>query len=308
MQFYSIIFPGQGSQSIGMLAETAAHFPVIKTTFAEASAVLDYDLWDLIQQGPAEKLNRTEYTQPALLTASFALWRVLRELGMPTMPVVLAGHSLGEYTALVAAEALAFADAVRLVEARGQYMQAAVPEGRGALAVIVGLNPASVANICQDVAGEEVVSPANFNSPEQIVVSGDADAVERVIETAKKAGAKMARQLPVSVPSHSALMKPAAAHLKTLLATIEFKTPRIPVINNADVAQYAGPESIRSGLVRQLYSSVRWVETIQACHKLGAVRFFECGPNKVLTGLGKRILPDAEWLPATDLMMLTERG
>ena len=304
---YSIIFPGQGSQSIGMLADIAATFPVIRTTFAEASVVLQYDLWDLVQNGPAEKLNQTVYTQPALLTASFALWRVLQEKGiLKRGPAVLAGHSLGEYSALVAAKALAFSDAVRLVAARGQYMQEAVPENQGALAVLVGLTTDAVTDICEEVAEGQILSPANFNSPEQMVVSGEADAVLRAIEKAKQAGAKMAKLLPVSVPSHCALMKSAAKRLEVLLATIQLKTPSIPVINNVDVLPYDSPDAIRSGLVRQLYSSVRWVDIIHACHQLGVGRFFECGPNKVLTGLGRRIIPDAEWLSATDLEKLKE--
>lgn len=308
MHPYAVIFPGQGSQSVGMLSEVAADSAVIQTTFAEASTVLGYDLWALVQQGPAEKLDQTVYTQPALLTASVALWRLLKKQGLTTVPVAFAGHSLGEYSALVASGALVFSDAVRLVAARGRYMQEAVPVGEGALGVIVGLDDSQIETLCRECAEHHVLSPANFNSPGQTVVAGHKDAVERAILGSKSAGAKLAKLLAVSVPSHCALMKPAAESFKTMLAGTVFKPPEVPVVNNVDACCYDTAESIRDGLVRQLYSPVQWVKTVLQCHQMGAVRFFECGPNKVLTGLGKRILPAVEWLSATDRVRLLERG
>jgi len=279
-----VVFPGQGSQFVGMLSDIAKESSVIEKTFAEASAVLNYDLWQLVAKGPSEELDKTEHTQPALLAASFALWQV-----MQCEPAILAGHSLGEYTALVCAQALTFKDAIRLVAARGKYMQEAVPQGVGALAAIVGLDDATVKQICEACAGSEVLMPANYNSPGQVVVAGHKAAVERAIIAAKEKGAKIAKLLPVSVPSHCALMKPAADRLAKLLDSLTIETPKIPVINNVDANFYKTPEQIRDGLVRQLYSPVRWVETIQEFSKLGITEVIECGPGKVLTGLIKRI-------------------
>jgi [acyl-carrier-protein] S-malonyltransferase len=284
----AFVFPGQGSQSIGMLAELAATFPVVAETFAEASAVLGYDLWQLVQEGPAEELNKTHITQPAMLTAGIAVWRVMQQQGR-AKPAVVAGHSLGEYSALVAAGALLFSDAVKLVAERGRLMQEAVPAGQGAMAAILGLDDAVVMGICEAAAQGEVVSAVNFNSPGQVVIAGSAGAVERAIEGAKAAGAKRALPLPVSVPSHCALMKPAADKLAAQLAAISISAPVIPVINNADVAIVSDADAIRDALVRQLYSPVRWVESVQKMAQDGVDTLVECGPGKVLVGLNKRI-------------------
>ena len=262
MSKFAIAFPGQGSQSVGMLAELAEAYPIIKETFAEASAVLGYDLFELVMQGPAEELNKTWKTQPALLTSSVALWRLWQAQGGAT-PAVMAGHSLGEYSALVCAGALNFADAVKLVELRGQAMQRAVPEGVGAMAAIIGLDNDSIAANCEKAAEGQVVSPVNFNSPGQVVIAGHKEAVERANVLMKESGAKRALPLPVSVPSHCALMKPAAEELAAALAALEVKTPVIPVINNADVATVTDSAAIKDALVRQLYSPVRWTETVE---------------------------------------------
>jgi len=284
----AIIFPGQGSQSIGMLAELAQEFSVVEKTFADASEVLGYDLWKLVQNGPEQDLNATDKTQPAMLTAGVAVWRVLKEKEAANAQV-LAGHSLGEYTALVCAEAIAFADAIKLVEDRGLYMQSAVPAGKGAMAAVLGLEDAAVIKVCEDAAQGEVVEAVNFNSPGQVVVAGDVNAVNRAVELASKAGAKKAIVLPVSVPSHCALMKPAADKLKERLAGITVSTPKIPVIHNVDVASHSDPEAIRNALVQQLYQPVRWVQSIEKMIADGATNFIECGPGKVLAGLNKRI-------------------
>ncbi len=284
----AFVFPGQGSQSVGMLAELAASFPLVGETFAEASAALGYDLWQLVQDGPAEELNNTQITQPAMLSAGIAVWRVMQAQGQAT-PAVVAGHSLGEYSALVAAGALDFADAIKLVAERGRLMQEAVPAGQGAMAAILGLDDAAVIGVCEAAAQGEVLSAVNFNAPGQVVVAGAAAAVERVLDAAKEAGAKRALPLPVSVPSHCALMKPAADQLAEQLAAITFSTPTIPVINNADVAVVSDGDAIRDALVRQLYSPVRWVETVQKMAQDGVDTLVECGPGKVLVGLNKRI-------------------
>lgn len=286
---YAFVFPGQGSQSVGMLADAAAQFPEIANTFAEASTVLGYDLQRLVFAGPAEELNKTIYTQPALLAASYAVWRILVTRGV-NKPAVLAGHSLGEYTALVCAEAISFTDAIKLVAARGQYMQDAVAAGVGAMAAIIGLEDADVTAICNEVrAANEVLSPANFNSVGQVVIAGHVDAVQRAIVAAKEKGAKMAVLISVSVPSHCELMRPAAERLSDLLATITINEPRIPVINNADVKSYQDAASIRDGLIKQLYMPVRWVEIIHTIQEMDISNIIECGPGKVLTGLNKRI-------------------
>ncbi|AZQ10778.1 ACP S-malonyltransferase [Shewanella khirikhana] len=288
MDKFAFVFPGQGSQAVGMLADLAAEFPVVTDTFAEASAALGYDLWALVQDGPAEQLNQTQKTQPALLTASVAIWRAYQASGKP-QPAVLAGHSLGEYSALVCAGVIQFADAVKLVELRGQLMQAAVPEGTGAMYAIIGLDNDAIAAACAESAQGEVVSPVNFNSPGQVVIAGNKDAVERAAAACKAAGAKMAVALPVSVPSHCSLMKGAADKLADALAAIEFSAPAIPVINNVDVQAPTDVAAIRDALVRQLYCPVRWTETVEAMAADGITHLVECGPGKVLTGLAKRI-------------------
>ncbi|MEL4483331.1 MULTISPECIES: ACP S-malonyltransferase [Shewanella] len=288
MENFAFVFPGQGSQAVGMLADLAEGYPVVTETFREASEVLGYDLWQLVQQGPAETLNETDKTQPALLSASVALYRAWQAAGKAA-PSVMAGHSLGEYSALVCAGVLKFTDAVKLVELRGQLMQQAVPAGTGAMFAIIGLDNDAIAKACEDSAEGAVVSPVNYNSPGQVVIAGEKNAVERAAAACKAAGAKMAVALPVSVPSHCALMKPAADKLATALGDIEFSQPQIPVINNADVAQPQDAADIRDALVRQLYSPVRWTETVEAMAAMGITELYEVGPGKVLTGLCKRI-------------------
>ncbi len=288
MENFAFVFPGQGSQAVGMLADLAEGYPVVTETFREASEVLGYDLWQLVQQGPAETLNETDKTQPALLSASVALHRAWQAAGK-SAPSVMAGHSLGEYSALVCAGVLKFTDAVNLVELRGQLMQQAVPAGTGAMFAIIGLDNDAIAKACEDSAEGAVVSPVNYNSPGQVVIAGEKAAVERAAAACKAAGAKMAVALPVSVPSHCALMKPAADKLASALGNIEFSQPQIPVINNADVAQPQAAADIRDALVRQLYSPVRWTETVEAMAAMGVTELYEVGPGKVLTGLCKRI-------------------
>ncbi len=304
----AIVYPGQGSQSVGMLADLAATHPEIKQTFAEASEVLGFDLWELCQKGPAEELDKTVNTQPTLLAASYALWRARspgaffapgsnvstkpHSPGAKNAPELqfLAGHSLGEYTALVCAKSLNFQDAVRLVAARGKFMQDAVAAGTGAMAALIGLDEEKVKTICEESRQiNEVLSPANYNSVGQIVIAGHKASVEHAVALAKEQGAKMAVMIPVSVPSHCSLMSPAAEELKQLLTTVAFHEPAIPVINNVDVHPYTGAASIRDGLVRQLTMPVRWVETIQYFTQHGVTKILECGPGKVLTGLNKRI-------------------
>lgn len=288
----AFVFPGQGSQSVGMLAEHAEKYPIIKQTFAEASESLGYDLWALVAEDVEGKLSKTEYTQPALLTASIALWRLWREQG-GAQPEFLAGHSLGEYSALVASGVIELKDAVKLVEARGQFMQQAVPSGTGKMAAIIGLDDEKVRQACaesQDSAKEgEVVEAVNYNSPGQVVIAGSVAAVELAMDACKEAGAKRALPLPVSVPSHCALMKPAAQKLALMLEAIDFKVPSIAVINNVDVAATENPAQIKDALVRQLFSPVRWTETVVKLKDEGVEALFECGPANVLSGLAKRI-------------------
>ncbi|MGL4465934.1 MAG: ACP S-malonyltransferase [Plesiomonas shigelloides] len=303
MTTFAMVFPGQGSQSVGMLADLAQQFPIVEQTFAEASAVLGYDLWALVQQGPAEELNKTWQTQPALLTASVAIWRVWQEKN-GAMPVVMAGHSLGEYSALVCAGVMDFKDAVHLVELRGKLMQEAVPEGTGAMAAIIGLDNDSIAKACAESAEGQVVAPVNFNSPGQVVIAGNKEAVERAGAACKAAGAKRALPLPVSVPSHCALMKPAADKLAVALQEITFNAPRIPVINNVDVAAESDADAIRSALVRQLYSPVRWTETVESMSAQGVGHLLEMGPGKVLTGLTKRIVDSMTAAAVNDVASL----
>ncbi|MCF7486120.1 ACP S-malonyltransferase [Vibrio sp. A2-1] len=289
MSKFAIVFPGQGSQAIGMLADLGEQYDVVKKTFAEASEALGYDLWALVQDGPVENLNETFRTQPALLTASVAIWRVWQELGLE-QPANLAGHSLGEYSALVCAGVIDFKEAIKLVELRGQLMQEAVPAGVGAMYAIIGLDDEAIAKACEEAAQDEVVSPVNFNSPGQVVIAGNKAAVERAGALCKEAGAKRALPLPVSVPSHCALMKPAADKLAVALEALEFNIPALPVINNVDVIAETDPAKIKSALVRQLYSPVRWTEGVQAMNGQGVEKLLELGPGKVLTGLTKRIV------------------
>lgn len=285
----AFVFPGQGSQSVGMLAALAETYPVVKQTYQEASDVLGYDLWKLVSEGSAEELNQTHITQPALLAAGIAVWRVWQEKG-GAQPEILAGHSLGEYTALVAAGAISFVDGIALVAERGKYMQEAVPAGEGGMAAILGLDDDKVIALCEQAADGEVVSAVNFNSPGQVVIAGQAAAVDRAIELAKEAGAKRALKLSVSAPSHCALMQPAAERLAQKLASIDIQAPAIPVINNADVAMPVDADAIRDALVRQLHSPVRWVESVEKMSAKGVDRLVECGPGKVLVGLNKRIV------------------
>lgn len=285
----AFVFPGQGSQSVGMLADLAKDFPLIEQTFTEASSILNYDLWSLVQQNPEDKLNQTEYTQPALLTASVAIWRIWQAKHKP-IPNVLAGHSLGEYSALVCAQAFTLQDAVKLVANRGRFMQEAVADGEGAMAAIVGLENDVITTLCEQAAQGQVISPANFNSIGQTVVAGHAQAVDRLIELADAAGARLAKRIAISVPSHCSLMRPAAEKLAKCLQEIPLQSPKIPVVNNADVSIYNKPDDIRSALVRQLYSPVRWVETIQLFEREQINLILECGPGKILAGLNKRIV------------------
>ena len=284
----AIVFPGQGSQSVGMLSELAASFPLVNETFTQASDVLGYDLWKLTRDGPKDELNRTDRTQPAMLAAGVAVWRVWQqENGM--LPGVMAGHSLGEYSALVCAGAMEFADAVSLVEERGRCMQSAVPAGVGAMAAILGLDDEAVADVCNRAAESEVVSPVNFNSPGQVVIAGNADAVQRAIGLAKEAGAKRALPLAVSVPSHCSLMQPAAEQFAERLAQTSISTPSIPVIQNVDAVRHDQPDAIRENLEKQLYRPVQWVLSVQNMGEQGITRIVEAGPGKVLAGLCKRI-------------------
>lgn len=303
MSKFAIVFPGQGSQALGMLAELGEQHDVVKSTFSEASEVLGYDLWALIQDGPAEKLNETFRTQPALLAASVALWRVWQEQGL-AQPELLAGHSLGEYSALVCAGVIDFKEAIKLVELRGQLMQEAVPAGVGAMYAIIGLADDAIAKACEEAAQGDVVSPVNFNSPGQVVIAGNKAAVERAGALCKEAGAKRALPLPVSVPSHCALMKPAADKLAVALEAIAFNAPTLPVINNADVATETDPTKIKDALVRQLYSPVRWTEGVEKMSEQGIEKLFELGPGKVLTGLTKRIVKTLTAAPVNDATSL----
>lgn len=295
----AIVFPGQGSQAVGMLADLAAGHPLVRETFDEGSAALGIDLWRLSQDGPKDSLDQTENTQPALLCAGVAVMRVLQNQAA-VRPVVMAGHSLGEYSALVAAGALPLADAARLVAARGRLMQEAVPAGSGAMAAILGLDDERVVAVCAEAAQGQVVAAVNFNSPGQVVIAGQAEAVGRAAELAKQAGAKRALLLDVSVPSHCALMRPAAERLAGVLQGQDFDMPQVPVLHNVNVAEAATPDEIRRLLVEQLFSPVRWVETVQAIAARGVGTVVEAGPGKVLTGLIKRIDKSLLVLPVAD--------
>jgi [acyl-carrier-protein] S-malonyltransferase len=299
---FAFVFPGQGSQSLNMM-DGFADLPVVKQTFDEASAVLGDDLWAMLKAESADAINATVNTQPLMLAAGVATWRAWQAVG-GALPVAVAGHSLGEYSALVAAGALSFADAVKLVRLRAQAMQEAVPAGEGAMAAILNLSDDDIRAACAEAAQGEVVEAVNFNSPGQVVIAGAKAAVERAMELCKAKGAKRALPLPVSVPSHCALMKPAAERLAAALAEVEIKAPTIPVLHNADVANYSDPAQIRDALVRQLYSPVRWTETVQKLAADGVVQLAECGPGKVLAGLAKRIDGNVKGLALTDAAAL----
>jgi [acyl-carrier-protein] S-malonyltransferase len=301
----AFVFPGQGSQSVGMLAALAASEPEIERCFAEARDVLGYDLWQLTQQGSEAELNQTERTQPALLAAGVAVWRLWRARG-GALPAVMAGHSLGEYTALVCAEAMDYPDALALVAERGRQMQRAVPAGLGAMAAILGLDDDTVRSLCAEQAQGEIVAAVNFNSPGQVVIAGHVAAVERAMAAARAGGAKRALALAVSAPSHCALMQPAAQALAEHMQCVPIRAPRIPVLHNADVVAYTDPKQMRDALLRQLYCPVRWVETIRTMAAQGVTTVIECGPGKVLTGLVKRIAPELRALSIHDPASLDE--
>ncbi|WP_233114905.1 ACP S-malonyltransferase [Aggregatibacter actinomycetemcomitans] len=304
MKKFAMVFPGQGSQAVGMLAELAAEYPVVQDTFKQASEALGYDLWQLVQQGPAEELNKTRQTQPALLAASVAIYRVWQEKYPQLKPEVMAGHSLGEYSALVCAGVLDFQDAVKLVELRGKLMQQAVPEGTGAMYAIIGLDNEAIINACKQAEQGELVSAVNFNSPGQVVIAGAKAAVERAAALCKEAGAKRALPLAVSVPSHCALMKPAADQLSVSLESITLKAPSIAVLNNVDVKEENEAEAIRHALARQLYSPVRWAETVEKMAHNGVEVLVEIGPGKVLNGLTKRIVDSLQAVSVNDVKSL----
>lgn len=284
----AFIFPGQGSQQIGMLADIAKQWPSVRDTFAEASEVLGFDLWQLIQEGTQEELNLTENSQPALLASSVAVWRIFCEQ-TAVRPALLAGHSLGEWSALVCGGVLNFADAINLVRLRGRYMQEAVPVGVGSMAAIIGLADDLIENSCRQAAQSEVVSAVNYNSPGQVVIAGHVAAVDRAIELCKAAGAKRALPLPVSAPFHTSLMRPAAERLAVHLVDTQFQAPVIPVVHNVTGQTETDPDAIRSLMVEQIYSPVGWVACIQTLAEQGVTRVVECGPGKVLAGLAKRI-------------------
>ncbi|MDD0823354.1 ACP S-malonyltransferase [Mannheimia sp. AT1] len=306
MSKFAMVFPGQGSQAVGMLADLATQFPIVEKTFAEASEVLGYDLWDLVQNGSAEDLGQTQRTQPALLAASVAIYRVWQEKYPELKPSVMAGHSLGEYSALVCAGVLNFQDAIKLVELRGNAMQQAVPAGTGAMYAIIGLDNEAIISACEQAATEtgEVVSAVNFNSPGQVVIAGTKTAAEKAGELCKAAGAKRALPLAVSVPSHCELMKPAAEKLEVALQNIELNQPLVDVINNVDVVVETDADAIRNALVRQLYSPVRWTETVEKMAQDGITTLYEIGPNKVLTGLTSRIVKELSAKAVNDIASL----
>ena len=285
---FAAVFPGQGSQSVGMLADLADAFAAVNATFAEASEVLGYDLWRVCREGPEEKLNATECTQPAMLAAGVAVWRVWVEKGGGA-PNAMAGHSLGEYSALVCADAVAFRDAVALVAARGRFMQEAVPSGKGAVAAVLGLDDDEVEAACRAAEQGEVVRPVNFNAPGQVVIAGNAGAVARALDLARKAGARRAVLLPLSVPVHSPLMEPAAERFRSRLEEAGFSTPAVPVVANIGVEPHGGPASIRDRLVRQLFSPVPWAATVRRLAESGIDAVLEPGPGRVLAGLNRRV-------------------
>lgn len=300
----AFVFPGQGSQSVGMLAGYAEH-PAVSATMREASDVLGRDLTALATTGPEADLNQTVNTQPVMLAADVAVYRAWQAAGGPA-PTLVAGHSLGEYAALVVAGAFTFSDALKLVQARAEAMQAAVPEGAGGIAAILGLDEAKIREACAEASQGEAVEAANLNAPGQIVIAGARAAVERAIEAAKAKGAKRAILLPMSVPSHCSLMRPAAEKLAARLASVQIAAPSIPVINNADVASPQTPQAIADALVRQLYNPVRWIETVTAMAEQGATHIVECGPGKVLQGMVKRIAPQATASTLSSSAAITE--
>lgn len=304
MSDFAMVFPGQGSQSLGMLADLATEFPLVEQTFAEASAVLGYDLWRLVQQGPVEELNKTWKTQPALLAASVSIWRVWQEKGGKA-PSMMAGHSLGEYSALVCADVIEFQEAIKLVELRGKLMQDAVPEGQGAMYAIIGLDNESIVKACEESAQGQIVSPVNFNSPGQVVIAGEKEAVERAGAACKAAGAKRVLPLAISVPSHCALMKSAANQLSAALQEIAFTQPQFPVVNNVDAKVEMSADAIRDALIRQLYNPVRWTESVEYIAEQGIKQLLEIGPGKVLTGLTKRIVDTLSATAVNDVSSLT---
>ncbi len=285
----SLVFPGQGSQAIGMMSELASEHALVKDLFVEASDVLGVDLWAMTQEGPIEELGQTENTQPALLTAGVAAWRVWLAQGGDT-PAMMAGHSLGEYTALVCAGAISFADGVALVRDRGRYMQSAVPAGEGAMAAVLGLDDEQVKAVCEQAAGDDVLQAVNFNAPGQVVIAGSASAIERGIEQMKAAGAKRALPLPVSIPAHSKLMSPASEKLAARIQGVTLSMPEIPVVHNCNVQVAQSTDEIATNLVTQLDSPVRWVECVEAMHRQGVDTFIESGPGRVLGGMIKRIV------------------
>ncbi len=284
----AFIFPGQGSQKIGMLAELAEANPVIEQTFAEASQALGYDLWAMIQQGEQEQINQTERTQPILLAAGVALWRLWCEKG-GTQPALMAGHSLGEWSALVCAGVVEFTDAVKLVQQRGKFMQEAVPAGEGAMAAIIGLDDDAIAQACEQAAEGEVVAAVNYNAPGQVVIAGAAAAVERASSACKEAGAKRAMPLPVSAPFHTSLMRPAADRLAEQILATSFSAPQIPVIHNLNAQTETDPAAIRTLMIEQIYNPVLWVDCVKALADKGVEQLVECGPGKALSGMCKRI-------------------
>jgi [acyl-carrier-protein] S-malonyltransferase len=301
----AFVFPGQGSQSVGMMNALAVEFPVVKETFAEASQALGKDLWQLVERGPEANLNQTEITQPVMLAAGVATWRAWLAAKGPR-PGFMAGHSLGEYSALVCAGSIDFSEAMKLVADRGRFMQQAVPAGQGGIAAILGLDDDSVRKLCQQAAQDEVLDAVNFNSPGQVVIAGTAAAVARAVEQSKAAGAKRAVLLPMSVPAHCRLMHPAARQMVERLKQAEIRSPQIPVIHNAHVQAESDPGAIRNALARQIESPVRWVETIHKMAAAGVTRIVECGPGKVLTGLNRCIVKTIETFPVFDPVSLCE--
>ena len=299
----AFVFPGQGSQKIGMLADLAAENALVEETFAQASAVLGYDCWQLVQQGEQEDINLTERTQPILLTASVAIWRLWQHLGGPT-PGALAGHSLGEWSALVCAGAVDFADAVNIVRARGAFMQQAVPVGVGAMAAIMGIDDDIVVDACRQAAQQQIVAAVNFNAPGQVVIAGHADAVARAVAICKKAGAKRAVELPVSAPFHTSLMRPAADNLAQLIEQTNFSAPQIPVIHNVHAQAEDKPQAIKSLMLEQIYKPVLWVDCVNGLAARGAEILIECGPGRVLNGLSKRIDRNLTSLATDDVASL----
>lgn len=284
----ALVFPGQGSQAVGMMSKLAEHYSLVKELYTEASDVLGVDLWAMSQDGPIEELSKTENTQPALLVAGVAAWRAWQAEG-GAMPSMMAGHSLGEYTALVCAGSISFADGVALVRDRGKYMQSAVPEGEGGMAAIIGLDDQAVKDVCAAVAGDDVLQAVNFNAPGQVVIAGSAAAIERAAPAMKEAGAKRALPLPVSIPAHSSLMSPATAKLAERLAGIKVSLPEVPVLHNCNVTFAQNADDVIANLVAQLDSPVRWVESVEKMQAGGITGFVESGPGKVLSGMIKRI-------------------